>query len=177
MLIFGPGRCTQALDLSKNWIVMNLTSTYAHAGVQLQHLYPSPQLLCGGNINLFDPEMIKQLDMVYYQYVHENPYAFSELMYIMTNAVNDNVFICIADYNTEEYTSFINESLMKLIQSKYEYRFFIVNEPEDLQYINFDGCPFGSVEAIQHYDMDKNNWILNSEINRLSTGGNPYGPV
>lgn len=178
MLIFGPGNCTSRLDPMVPWIILNLTGMYTGAGGNLIGLYPAPQQLGFPETMYSDwGEVSKDIDIRYYNYVMNNPSVFSELMFIISNAVNANVFICISDIKSDPYISCINESLMKLIQVRYNFKYYIVNDPSDFDEIVCDGCEFGSVQGIQMYDHDRDAWILNSETARIQMGGGVDEPI
>ena len=179
MLIFGPGRCASHIwHDDKRLFVYNLTGNVNACNGSLNLLFPYPAQLGYGDTSMANwGEIAKDIDIRYYNYIMSDVNAFSQLMTVMVNSVDNNVFICISEVSIDPYMACINESLMKLIQTRYGFRFFIVNEPEDMQYIQSDGCGFRSVEGIQMYDYDKDSFILHNEKYRLSMGGVAYDVV
>ena len=71
-----------------------------------------------------------QFDLWYYDYVLNDPTACSSLMLILNTLYDgEKVYICISDYSFDNGISMINESFMKLIQSRYDIKYSIINEP------------------------------------------------
>lgn len=148
MLVFGPYRCIQwNMDLT----IFNLSSL-------TQAIPRLPGLIPMITAPIFDE---KDFDMWYYDYLLNDITACSSLMQILgTLYENGNVYVCISEYGNDPYMSMINESFMKVIQQRYDIRYYIVNEPSDWEYINRDGCDFRSVLGIQTFDEDKNRFLL-----------------
>ena len=65
----------------------------------------------------------------------------------------------------------INESFMKILQTRYGIVYSIINEPEDFEYVSRDGCDFMTVNGIQTFDNDRKQFMQVEEEQRLSHGG------
>ena len=116
----------------------------------------------------------RSFDMWYYNYVLNDPIACSSLMMILSALYEGkHVYICIADYTNANYVSIINESFMKLIQTRYDIKYSIINNTEDLQYISQDGCDFMSVGGIQNFDEDRKRYMTLTVENQIITNTLP----
>lgn len=152
MLVFGP---YIAIPKNKKFTIYNLSSPTENI-TRLPGLLVVPPSRVG--VIEQDELIEKSFDMWYYHYVLEDPVACSSLMLILTSLyAGDNVYICIADYQ-DDYISIINESFMKILQSRYDLKYFIVNNSSDFEYIVQDGCDFASVAGIKNFDDDRNRY-------------------
>lgn len=160
MLIFGPYRC---IPKDIPFIIFNLSSP-------VQEVPRLPGLLVDINSPIYDE---KQFDLWYYEYVLNDPVACSSLMQILSSLYDgNNVYICIADYTSDYYISMMNESFMKILQQRYDIKYSIINDPEDYEYIDHDGCDFMSVYGISNFDEDRKRYmLLNVEENIERNGG------
>ena len=152
MLAFGPYRCIPSdyIDLK----VFNLSSL-------TQAIPRLPGLIPMISSPIYDE---KDFDMWYYDYVLNDVTACSSLMMILgTLYNNDDVYVCISDYDNDPFISMINESFMKIIQQRYDIRYYIINELSDWIYVDKDGCDFRSIQGIQTFDNDKNQFLLLKE--------------
>ena len=62
---------------------------------------------------------------------------------------------------------------MKLIQTRYDIKYSIVNNAEDINYIQQDGCDFMSVMGIQNFDNDRKRYLTLSVENQIMTNTLP----
>lgn len=165
MLIFGPYRAIP----DNSFRVFNLSS-------QNQAIERLPGLLAMPNYGTSIPQdpigYEYQFDLWYYEYVLNDPIACSSLMMIL-NALyeGEKVYICISEYSSDNTISMVNESFMKLIQTRYDIKYSIINESEDYFYIQHDGCDFLSVQGIATFDEDRKRFLQVCEENRVASGG------
>ena len=112
--------------------------------------------------------------IIIYNYVLNDPTACSSLMAILTALYDGrHVYVCIADYINADYVSILNESFMKLIQTRYDIKYSIINNAEDINYIPQDGCDFMSVMGIQNFDNDRKRYLTLSVENQIMTNTLP----
>lgn len=158
MLVFGP---FSAAPKDGSFMIYNLTSPTKFA----QEL---PGLLLFPPSHLTDDgETQKRFDIWYYDHVLSDPIACSSLMNILLSLYDgNNVYICIADYS-DSVMNIINESFMKMMQSRYDIKYSIINTPEDLLYVPKDGCDFASVSGIQQFDEDRRRYIQLMEEQKI----------
>lgn len=170
MLVFGPFR---AIPKDSNFTVFNLSSPVEFID-KLPGLFVSPP-----DVSLYPTlenieQSEKSFDIWYYNYILNDPIAHSSLMMILTKLYEgNNVYICIGDYSYENYISILNESFMKIIQTRYDIKYSIVNDTEDINYIPIDGCDFMSVAGIQNFDADRKQYMISSVENQIVTNSLP----
>jgi len=161
MLVFGPYR---SIPKDENFIVYNFSSL-TQVVPRLPGLFIVPN---GVNTN-FDME--RSFDAWYYNYVLEDQVACTSLMQILMSLYEGNkVYICIGDYTTDPYISMLNESFMKILQTRYGIKYSIINEPEDYDYIAKDGCDFDTVDGIYNFDEDRKRFMQLSIENSIMKG-------
>ena len=167
MLIFGPYR---SIPRDENFIVYNLSSP-TQAIPRLAGLFVTPnQPIVQSGVD--DGTFEKAFDMWYYDYVLNDPTACGSLMMVLTALYHGfHVYVCISDNITTGIINMLNESFMKLIQTRYGIKYSIINEPEDYQYVDKDGCDFLTVAGIQTFDSDRKQYTQMSEEQRLMYGG------
>lgn len=170
MLVFGPFR---AIPRNSDFTVFNLSSPTQYIeklpGLFVnppdKSLYPSVEM---------GEQVERSFDAWYYNYVLNDPTACSSLMSILTALYDGrHVYVCIADYINADYVSILNESFMKLIQTRYDIKYSIVNNAEDINYIPQDGCDFMSVMGIQNFDNDRKRYLTLSVENQIMTNTLP----
>lgn len=154
MLIFGPyDVLRKIIDENNRFMVFNLSS-------QTQDVSRLPGLM----INVTGPiNDEKEFDIWYYDYIMNNQIPFSSLMTVLMNVYEGfNVYVCIGEYSYDRVISMINESFMKVIQQRYDIKYYIINSAEDYYSIvnGNDGCVFNSIEGIMNFDKDKEQFIL-----------------
>lgn len=163
MLVFGP---YHAIPKDVNLVVYNLSSL-TQAIPRLPGLMVDIRVYQGSSDE-------RDFDIWYYDYVLQDPIACSSLMSILKSLYDgNNVYICIADYSSNDIISMINESFMKLIQTRYDIKYSIINEPEDFDYIPKDGCDFMSARGIITFDEDNRRYLQLCIEDQLSCGMNP----
>ena len=166
MLIFGPYRAIP----DDTFVIFNLSSQN-QAIERLPGLINMPNTAIG---NPYTPaEYEYAFDLWYYDYVLNDPIACSSLMMILDKIYEGyKVYICISDYSYDNGISMINESFMKLIQTRYDIKYSVINEKEDYLYIPQDGCDFMSVQGLITFDEDRKRFMQICEENRILSGGN-----
>ena len=161
MLIFGPYRAIPDDDFK----VFNLSSMN-QAIERLPGLLMIPNYATSMAQDPIGYEY--QFDLWYYDYVLNDPIACSSLMSILDCIYNGyKVYICISEYSGDNGISMVNESLMKLIQVRYDIKYSIINEKEDYDYLDKDGCDFMSVYGLKNFDDDRKRFIQLCEENNI----------
>lgn len=149
MLIFGPAN---TIPIDKEFCVFNLTSSIQSIP-RLAGLVVNP-----GNIYI-DGEAEKSFDIWYYEYILNDMTACTSLMSVLDALyMNNNVYICISEYINDPFMSIINETFMKILQTRYGIKYSIINDPDDYNYIPKDGCDFMSVDGIMNFDKDRRRY-------------------
>ena len=173
MLVFGPFR---SMPKDESFIAFNLSSS-TQVIPRLPGLFILPNMQ--GATSLEQREQMEwNFDTWYYDYVLNDPIACSSLMMILSALYEGkNVYICISEYSSDPIIAMLNESFMKLIQTRYDIKYSIINDPEDIMYIPKDGCEFASVMGIMNFDQDKNRFMQLGEEQRISSGGKFLGGV
>lgn len=165
MLVFGPYR---SIPKDESFTVFNLSS-------MTQAIPRLPGLVVFPNTDAMSGEEEYNFDLWYYNYILNDPTACSSLMAILESLYQgNNVYVCISEYQTDEFMSILNESFMKILQTRYDIKYSIINDPDDFLYIQKDGCDFGSVDGIYNFDTDRNRFREVSIENSLASGGSIY---
>ena len=151
MLVFGPASCIPVGE--KDFYVYNFSSL-------TQNVRRLPGMMVQAPQDVYtNPNSEKVFDLWYYNYIMTNPVSFVSLMMIMLKIFDGkNVYICISDYMSDRYISNMNESLMKMIQSRYGITCHIVNTPEDFRYIREKGCSFSGV-GLKNMKADEDRFV------------------
>lgn len=164
MLVFGP---FSAIPRDEEFVIYNFSSPACIP--RLPGLFVIPTY--DNQTDDEDGQLEKSFDMWYYNYILENPIACSSLMNILNSLYNgNNVYICIGNYS-DGFINVLNESFMKMIQCRYDIKYYIVNEIQDFQDIRKDGCDFMSVQGIITFDNDRKRFLQLMEEERLLRGG------
>lgn len=135
--------CINILNLKNNLVIFNLSSFITGQGIEnitelllsSNYILPQESVYIGNGfthnpINITEYINSVKFDMDYYNFIINNPRLFIYLMKIMINCYEGtNVLILI---ERDEYRDAITESLIKLIQSRYGYNCWLINEVEDL---------------------------------------------
>ena len=168
MLVFGPYR---SIPKDVPFTVFNLSSPN-------ESIPRLPGLFINPNLDMFSiPQeesdiCEKRFDAWYYEYVTNDVTACSSLMAVLNSLLaGQNVYVCISEYQSDITASIINESFMKLIQTRYDIKYSIINDPEDFDYIPRDGCDFMGIEGLMNFDRDCNTFMRLVEEQRLMNGG------
>lgn len=157
MLVFGPYRAIPKIEDGK-LVVFNLSSP-TQAVTRLPGLLVTPDQPIVASC-MDDGTYEKAFDVWYYNYVLNDPTACSSLMMVLNYLYQGyHVYICISDNFSAGVINMINESFMKILQTRYGIEYSIINEPEDFDYIKQDGCDFMSVNGIQTFDADRNQYM------------------
>lgn len=97
-----------------------------------------------------------EFDIAYGNYIINNNIAFLNLMLIIIPVyLNPDCLVQIL-INTSEFRDVATESLMKLIQQRYGYNSYIINEPEDFIYTEE---PDFSIPGLFTLDQDLNRYM------------------
>lgn len=167
MLVFGPYR---SMPKDESFVVFNLSSP-TQVIPRLPGLFMIPNVQAARTLEERE-QMEWSFDSWYYEYLLNDPIACSSLMSILSALYdNKNVYICTAEYSGDNLISILNESFMKVLQTRYDIKYSIINEPEDIMYIPKDGCVFASVNGIMTFDQDKNRFMTLMEEQRVIGGG------
>ena len=134
MIIFTPFYQTKDVLMqvrpdSYNFYEFNLSSSVEY-GVSLSALIPSPEFIPQEVIvgSLDTPEF----DIAYGNFIMENQLQFLTLMNIILPIYNDPCACIIIYIQNSPIRDIILESLAKLIQQRYGYHSYIINELEDI---------------------------------------------
>lgn len=165
---YGDSRALQFI-INNDFKIYNFSSL-KEVGIPL-YVIP-PNNLCA--INEYD------FDCKYAQYIMMNDQIFYNMMCMLMDLYNgQDVFMLIAD----EYDSFFDnnvsswniilvESFLKFIQQRYGINATLIESEEDLNTMEFtEFSDFG----IMNFDEDKERWSYITELNRINSGGIPYG--
>lgn len=151
MLVFGPYDILR--KITDEFVVFNLSS-------QTQDIARLPGLMIDITGPIYDE---KDFDIWYFDYIMNNEIPFTSLMNVLMNLYDgNNVYVCIGEYSYDRIIAMINESFMKVIQQRYDIKYYIINSAEDYYSIinGNDGCAFNSIEGIMNFDKDKERFIL-----------------
>jgi hypothetical protein len=131
-----------------NLAVFNLTGM--REGLQLLEILPPVEQLFSQDLN----ERTSDQDIMNYIFYNDNVFLefFSKVMYPVYSGVD--VMIVITEGGAFD---FITESIMKLIQQRYEYTPIRANVLSDLDYID-RSVNFG-VRGIYNFDQDKQRYV------------------
>lgn len=150
MLIFGTHENTLYLynniDMG-HASILNLSS--------LNERFPRVAIMPPPNTILSDEY---SFDKVYFDYIMNNDYIFLEFMkIIMPLYYGYDVYIEVTQGGNFDY---ITESLIRIIQQRYGYNSYIVNDPEDILMIGTEVVPEGefSIQGLAMLDADKERY-------------------
>lgn len=157
MIVFTPLRSLPVEMLERKGIrqviVYNLSSYYGDVPT-LNMLIPSiahmPEESLDGDVSSFPA-----FDVAYNSYIMSNDDAFVQFMNIMIPAYTSPDVLVQILISSSEFRDAITESLIKLIQQRYGYNIYIVNEPEDFLYTTESDF---SVPGLFAMDGDLDRW-------------------
>lgn len=143
MIVFTSISPNEFKDTGLSFIIYNLSSLFEK--------YEPVNILIDNNL-MIDYDS-KDFDMIYYNYIFENDYVFKEFMTkIIMNLYNgNNVLILVS--NNYIFQS-ITESLIKILQQRYNILSNIVNDISDIPFIK-DYTQFGDIGSISNLDTDR----------------------
>lgn len=101
----------------------------------------------------FDKMESYDYSTIYANYVLSNIDSFGELMLIIDPVYNNGSVVVIAINTRDEYRSMMNENLSNLIERRYGYPCFYIEDPQDLPFIDQSKCTFSSF-GIMNIDND-----------------------
>lgn len=95
-----------------------------------------------------------EFDIQYMASIMNNPNLFGKLMMILSNSYEGHIVVLLVQ--RDPYRDSVMESLIKLIQQRYGYNCWIVEDPEDISCIKEDEYnPYGLLtlnEDLRKYD-------------------------
>lgn len=149
MIVFGNLDCIPS-NTKGNFVIYNLLSIDSRAGVyQPIDILPSA--------TQFNYTYDKDFDLRYLEFIFSDDYYFYEFFskIIYNVYLGYNVYIII-----ERNDIFDNmvESIIKIIQQRYGYNSAIINDPEDIYYLNQDES--FSLAGLPNLDMDKERYSM-----------------
>lgn len=141
MLIFSSDYHKAMRDI-KDCVLFNLSSPIEE-GIGLNNLIPP-----------FHPMDSKDFDMFYANYIVINDLAFIDLMKIVYSLYEGKTVLILVGLN--DYQVLITESLLKFIQQRYGINGNIINELEDLRFVNDSDL---TVAGLYDLDQDKERFV------------------
>ena len=150
MIIF-----TSNIEVTNNLnspIIYNLSSFY-NGYDNVQNLAVRLSLLNNSQMSMREFIYTVEFDILYANYILNNTASFCDLMKIMINAsCGRNIVILV---HHDEYRDAISESLIKLIQERYGYNCWEIDDVDDLESASES---FFSAQGIMNLDFDKNKF-------------------
>lgn len=105
-----------------------------------------------------------EFDMQYMASIMNNPNLFGKLMMILSNSYEGRIVVLLVQ--RDPYRDSVMESLIKLIQQRYGYNCWIVEDPEDISCIKEDDYnTYGLLTLTEDLKKYDNSY---SEENRIS---------
>ena len=157
MIIFTPIRNIPVEMLEskriKQVIRYNLSSYYSDVPT-LNMLIPSIDYIPEESLE-GDMVYCPSFDLSYHGFIIENPEAFCQFMSIIIPAYMSPETMVQVYINHSEYRDAILESLVKLIQQRYGFNAYIVNELSDFMYADDSDMSIPGLCAIQ---QDISRW-------------------
>ena len=150
MIVFGNINCIP--DNTKgNFVIYNLLSISSI----IRGVYPDIDIL--PSAAQFNYTNDKDFDMRYLEFIFSDDYYFYEFFgKIIYNAyIGYDVYIIVDNNDVFDATV---ESIIKIIQQRYGYNPAVVNEPEDLLYLNQEES--FSLAGLPALDYDKERYSL-----------------
>ena len=96
-------------------------------------------------------------DIAYHKFILDNDASFNELMSIMIPAnLNPDCLVQILIKQCD-FRDIVMESLLKLIQQRYGYNCYIVNEVDDFVYTNESDF---SIPGLFMFETDRTRWLM-----------------
>lgn len=114
-------------------VILNLSSLYS-GYINITHLIAKISPI--NNTGLPMPEFVNSIefDMQYASAVLNNPELFGSLINIMLRAY-EGFLVCVL-IQRDPYRDAVMESLIKLIQQRYGYNCWIIEDPEDIEVLS-----------------------------------------
>lgn len=156
MIIFTPIRDipVELLEAKRirQVVKYNLSSYYSDVPT-LNMLIPSseyiPEELMEGDCSL------PVFDIEYHKFIFENNEAFMQFMNLIIPVFGSPEVLVQILINQSEFRDIITESLIKLIQQRYGYNAYIVNEVDDFLYTEESSM---SIPGLFIMDQDLHRW-------------------
>lgn len=156
MILFGTTNVIPYLD--DGYIIYNLSS-YTEQYERI-HLLPSDDIG-----KYYNDE--KTFDLLYANSILQDDFYFMELMKIMIPIYEGKDVLLLISERFENIT----ESLMKFISGRYGIISYIVNEAEDLEYLNESNF---TINGLYNLDIDKNRFSRIYAISNMKDGEVEY---
>lgn len=96
-----------------------------------------------------------EFDIAYHNYILNNPASFMQFMSLIVPAYTDPDVLVQVMIRPSRFRDILTESLLKLIQQRYGYNVYVVNELEDFLYV--DESDF-SIPGLFNMDQDVARW-------------------
>jgi len=115
----------------------------------------------------------RDYDIAYANYIFNNDAVFVEFFIIIYYLyIGKDVYLI---YSNEDWSENIIESLLKLIQQRYGYNAYLINEDEDYIYSKMnDSTYFNGEWGLYNLDIDKNRFSYAVQNYILNFGKLPY---
>lgn len=144
----------ETVRIPEGFKVYNLSSIL-EVGERLVHLLPSNN----GDLirtcrDISNNDMNKAIDIFFLEFIFNNRKSFVDFIRpIYDMYLGFNVYVLVGD---GEFNNNFTEFMIKLIQQRYGFTPYYINEESDLelvQEVNF------SIEGLYNFDMDKIRWF------------------
>lgn len=137
----------------RNVVKYNMSSL--HAGLPtLFNLVPTFAEMANTPLYEFDNPTF---DMAYHKFILDNDASFNEFMSIMIPAnLNPDCLVQVL-IKQSDFRDTITESLLKLIQQRYGYNCYIINEVEDFVYAEESDF---SIPGLFLFEQDRGRWLM-----------------
>lgn len=120
----------------------------------LFNLVPTFTSVADASLHEFDNPAF---DMAYHKFILDNDASFNEFMSIMIPAnLNPDCLVQVL-IKQSDFRDVVTESLLKLIQQRYGYNCYIVNEVDDFVYA--DESDF-SIPGLFMFEADRGRWLM-----------------
>ena len=133
--------------IPEGYVVYNISSLVE--GYQRINIMPPLEIfqMCGNDEKLFD--------IKYAEYILSVPQVFNELMKIMYSLYYGNdVYLLVT--RDGGYYDILTESILKFIQQRYGYDAYILNDLEDIQYVEKGEF---NIYGLYNFDIDNKRYV------------------
>lgn len=148
----------------------NITGEYVFNVTSMCEGYRRLNLIPPNSLGLF---MDRDFDIAYALYILNNDWIFFDffsIIYLLYLEKGD-VYLIFSD---ENWSINLAESLLKLIQQRYGYNGFRIDNMEDLFAANNIQVGFNTSYGLANLDEDKARYGFLEESLRIRNGGRPY---
>ena len=139
--------------------VMKYNMSALYAGIPtVFHLVPSFTDNRNASLDDFDNPIF---DMAYHRYIFDNDISFNEFMSIVMPANTNPDCLVQVLIKQSEFRDVFTESLLKLIQQRYGYNCYIVNEIDDFIYAEESDF---SIPGLFAFEEDRSRWFMLNNV-------------